>query len=307
MMDGSSRSHDLDVSSNGTRISGSGHFAVQVMRQSKDQHLPFILEDKNKSFIDRCAQAAQTELNQADYIRTGTTYPRNDEVRNESNRVCRTGEGAPSTKKRHEPISKGNVDAIEVNSISSVGNGTHFDREVPSCNHGTNGGGHVKKAVTFQSDTLQEQPWVIQQCPNEAHPLLECPPLYWMVRGCPGVLDAIKHLYSYRWRISYPLQRRVFLSQELKKLGIFCTIGELLLMLPLLAIFLGGLLFAFVWPSTYWSGHVARLPLILALATAMRNSIITLLIGLPFERGRPFSVVCGCFGYWGSPCCALAC
>jgi hypothetical protein len=277
-MDGSDRPHK--VANNGERISGSGHFAVQVMRQSKDQHLPFILEDKSDSFHDRYEQGDPKNQQVA-------LYPGDDKLQGDVNRISRMGREVHYSKKQRggsKPSSKCNVDFYEVCSISTIGNGTHFDREVPSGN--TGGGNHDKKVVSFQSDVILDQPWVIQQCPNEPHPLLEFPPLYWMVRGRPGVLAAIKHIYSYRWRMSYPLQRRIFLSQHFKKAGIFCTIGELLLVLPLAAIFVGGLLFAFVWPSTFWSGHVARLPLILALATAMRNSIITLLIGLPFERGR---------------------
>jgi hypothetical protein len=284
MEESSAGSRPHGITGNGKRISGSGHFALQVMRQSKDK-LPNILEDHSNTFSVLYEEGGP-KGQQADFSRR-VAFQRGGEV--------------PYTKKQHgsmygdsKPCSKRSIDFDDVCSISTMGNGTHFDREVPS---GNAGGDKDKTHVSVQSSAIQEKPWLIQQCPNEPHPLLEFPPLYWMVRGHPGVLAAIKDIYSYRWRMSYPLQRRVFLSQQLRKAGIFCTIGELLLVLPLVAIFVCGLLFAFVWPSTHWSGHIARLPLILALATAMRNSIITLLIGLPFERGRSKIVVL----------CAFAC
>jgi hypothetical protein len=37
-------------------------------------------------------------------------------------------------------------------------------------------------------------------------------------------------------------------------------------------------------PSVAISGHAARIPLIFAFVTAMRNSLLTLLLGIPFER-----------------------
>jgi hypothetical protein len=281
-MNGSNGYHD--VADDSQRISGAGHFAVQVMRQSKDQHLPFILENESFRNLD---EQGFPKNQPDDSTRHVKRFPADSKLPGETKQVSRMAASHGGSK----PGSKCNVDFYEVCSISTMGNGTHFDREIPSSSNVNAVVVKDKKEVSFQSDVILNQPWVIQQCPNEPHPLLEFPPLYWMVRGHPGVLTAIKHIYSYRWRMSYPLQRRVFLSQQLRRAGIFCTIGELILVLPLVAIFVSGLLFAFVWPSTYWSGHVARLPLIFALATAMRNSIITLLIGLPFERGKSFFVV----------------
>ncbi|CAB9512732.1 generating NADPH oxidase heavy chain subunit [Seminavis robusta] len=290
MDDSRTRSDDtgMEQSSKGKRISGSGHFAMQVMQSSSlHSNLPRIMEDKSKHF-DLYEPVEPEEI---DYARNGDDKPVCD-----ANRIFRMGGEVPYTKRQHGTSKGGtkpgvkSVDFYEAASVSTMGNGTHFDKEVPS-HH--NGNGNGKKGVSFQDDVMQDQPWVIRQCPNEPHPLLEFPPLYWLVHSSPGLLEAIKHLYSFRWRMSYPLQRRVFLSQQLRKAGIFCTIGELLLVIPLVGIFLGGLLSAFVWPSTYWSGHIARLPLILALATAMRNSLITLLIGLPFERALWYHKVLG--------------
>ncbi|CAB9519825.1 expressed unknown protein [Seminavis robusta] len=190
-----------------------------------------------------------------------------------------SGKVIPTTKKRNGGI--GNKEA-SIPSISTIGIGTLFDQEIPITQQDK--GRIGLEGDSSQDGVFQEKPWVIKQCPNEPHPLLEFPPLYWLVDKSPRLLKEIKHLYSLRWRCSYPLQRRVFLSKQL---------AELLLILPLVLFFVGGLLFAFVWPSTYWSGQIARLPLILALATAMRNSLITLLIGLPFERALWYHKVLG--------------
>lgn len=246
------------------KISGSGHFAVQAVQAVQaNGSLPKIHEEQSNHFSGNFKDEASKEGSSPRQVfgDNGKTY------HNHSKAVL-AAQG-PNTNI---------LNPWDMASISSIGNGSHLhrnDREVPS--------GLPTKRVSFEADDAQDQPWVIKQNPNKPHPLLEFPPLYWLVRNT-GLLEATTRFYQFRWRTSYPLQRRIFLSQHLRKAGIFCTIGELLLIIPMALMFIGGILTTFVFPSAYLSGQAARLPLLLALATAMRNSVITLLIGLPFER-----------------------
>ena len=239
----------------------SGHFAVQAIQPNAN--LPKIYEDQSNHFSSNfdCGENKEADS-------TRKLFAGDDKPHYAANKAFPVAQG-PSAKA---------MSPWDMASISTIGNGSHLhrsDNEVPS--------GVSNKRVSFEADALQGQPWVIKQSPNEPHPLLEFPPLYWLVRNT-GLLEAATRFYQFRWRLSYPLQRRVFLSQQLGKAGIFCTIGEFLLIIPMIGMFIGGILATFVIPSAFWSGQFARLPLLLALATAMRNSVITLLIGLPFER-----------------------
>lgn len=318
----SPRPHDTGAEVPSTRgpkrhsLNGSGAFAMQVMQSNSnlnvpnDLGLPSIMEDKSKRFTEAMYQGGGggEDCTRVPFAE-GDDKPRCDANRSFRGHHALSG----SSHHRYHAIPKRSqagsrtgkqIDFYDLASISTMGNGSHFpnDREAPSNKkrgvasqqHNSN-----NKAVTFEDNEIQNQPWVIRQCPNEPHPLLEFPALYWLVKSCPGVLEAIKHIYSFRWRMSYPLQRRVFLSQWLRKAGIFCTWGELLLILPMVAMFVGAILTSFVWPSVKLSGHFARLPLILALATAMRNSIITLLIGLPFERALWYHKIFGRMAFFG--------
>ena len=119
---------------------------------------------------------------------------------------------------------------------------------------------------------------------NSPHQALEFPPLYFVLRRFPTLLDFCQSLYRYRWSISYPLQRRIIFSKVLRKVGIFLSWGELLMVVPFFAAIVVGALFSFVYPSVSISGHAARTPLIFCFVTAMRNSFLTLMLGIPFER-----------------------
>ena len=120
--------------------------------------------------------------------------------------------------------------------------------------------------------------------PNNPHPALEFPPLYFLIRSSPLLLEFCQYLYRCRWRMSYPLQHRIIFSMTLRKAGVFLTWGEILLILPLFAVIITGNFYSFVKPSVSISGHAARIPLIFCFVTAMRNSFLTLLLGIPFER-----------------------
>jgi len=120
--------------------------------------------------------------------------------------------------------------------------------------------------------------------PNHPHPGLEYPPLYFLIKRFPFLMALSKSFFQFRWRVSYPLQKRIPLSRVLRKINVFCTIGELFLILPFFATLIICTIYSFVFPSVTISGHAARTPLIFAFATAMHNSLLTLLLGIPFER-----------------------
>jgi FAD-binding domain/Ferric reductase like transmembrane component len=121
--------------------------------------------------------------------------------------------------------------------------------------------------------------------PNDPHPALEYPPLYFLIRQSPFVLELAKDFFRFRWRISYPLQQRIPFSRTFfRKMNLFITVGELLLVLPFVATLILCTIYSFIYPSVAISGHAARIPLIFAFVTAMKNSLLTLLLGIPFER-----------------------
>jgi NADPH oxidase len=104
----------------------------------------------------------------------------------------------------------------------------------------------------------------------------------------------IRKLYTIRWELSYPLQRRLPLSKKiLRKIGISLTWGEALLWAPFMIILIQGMLSSFVNPSVTESGLVARLPLVICFLTANHNSVLSLLLGIPFERALKYHKVSG--------------
>jgi len=125
---------------------------------------------------------------------------------------------------------------------------------------------------------------IARSSPNHPHPALEYPPLYFLIHRSPFLMNLFKSFIRFRWRVSYPLQRRIPLSRLLRKADIFCTFGELFLILPFFVTLISCTVYSFAYPSVSISGHTARTPLIFAFATAMHNSLLTLLLGLPFER-----------------------
>eukprot|EP00542_Grammatophora_oceanica_P012506 CAMPEP_0194044016 /NCGR_PEP_ID=MMETSP0009_2-20130614/15563_1 /TAXON_ID=210454 /ORGANISM="Grammatophora oceanica, Strain CCMP 410" /LENGTH=969 /DNA_ID=CAMNT_0038688429 /DNA_START=590 /DNA_END=3499 /DNA_ORIENTATION=+ len=121
--------------------------------------------------------------------------------------------------------------------------------------------------------------------PNNHHPSLECPPLYFFLKMIPGNwLTRIRSLYALRWSLCYKLQRRIWLTKSLRKVGIFLTWGELFLLLPFFATVIAGLVYTYIYPDVSISGHLARTPLIFAFLTAQRNSFLSALLGIPVER-----------------------
>jgi predicted ferric reductase len=132
------------------------------------------------------------------------------------------------------------------------------------------------------------------RCSNESHPALEYPPLYFVLQKCPWLIDRIRSAYALRWRVSYPLQRKVIFSRcLLRRFGITLTWGELLLLVPFYAAVVTGILYTAVFPSVSATGATARLALIASLVFAQRNSLVTLLIGVPFDRGLFYHKLAG--------------
>lgn len=80
--------------------------------------------------------------------------------------------------------------------------------------------------------------------------------------------------YKVRWMAWYPLQWRVA--------GGRCTLGELLLMM--LSVSLVAVGCVGTWKSVFASGRVAGALLALVWMFSCRNSLMTFLLGLPFER-----------------------
>lgn len=121
--------------------------------------------------------------------------------------------------------------------------------------------------------------------PNRPHPALEYPLLYFLLRRCRWLFDNIKIPYAYRWRLSYPLQQYVPFGTTLSKMGIYCTWGELLILIPFFASIVLCMMHTVVAPSVSVTGKVARFGLISTFVFAQRNSLVTLLLGMPCDRG----------------------
>lgn len=173
------------------------------------------------------------------------------------------------------------------------------DNEIKECGGGGDRRGSASGSMTCRSifSTKEEKKEVEETfSPNRPHPSLEYPPLYFMLRRFPWLFDNIKILYLLRWRMSYPLQRRLPYSRLLRKAGVNLTWGELLLLLPFFAMLICGIVYSFVIPNVAVSGKVARFGLIGALLFAQRNSVVTLLIGMPLDRSIFYHKLAGRLG-----------
>ena len=134
--------------------------------------------------------------------------------------------------------------------------------------------------------------------PNQPHLALEYPPLYFLVRRFPLLVEPTKAFFRARWRFSYYLQHRIPLSRTvLRKLNIFVTLGELLLVIPFIIALVACTVYSFAHPSVSISGQTARTPLIFAFVTAMRNSPLTLLFGIPVDRAIWYHKLCARLAY----------
>lgn len=123
----------------------------------------------------------------------------------------------------------------------------------------------------------------------------------------------LRPLVQLRWFLAQPLQVRILprcvpsmsAVPYIKHLP-YLTIGQLLLILPLLILFFAGWGATFVHPSTEDSGNVAAYAIVATFLLANKsNSILNFLLGLSYERLVPYhnlsallAVVLACFhGY----------
>jgi Ferric reductase like transmembrane component len=132
-----------------------------------------------------------------------------------------------------------------------------------------------------------------QQTSTSSYPTLEYPPLYFLLRPLPLLLESMHSFYKFRWWISYPLQRRVVLSRHLQHLQIYMTYGELLLILPYYITVIVCALHTILSPSVTITGKLCRFTLIAALLFSQRNSFITLFLGIPVDRGLFYHKLAG--------------
>jgi predicted ferric reductase len=126
-----------------------------------------------------------------------------------------------------------------------------------------------------------------------------------LFRSCWNTL--VPFLYKIRWTLSYPLRTRIIPScipypthaSHPGCLGwsvstfvapvVQVTVGELLLMSPLIIWFLQSYYLSFIEPSTTSSGTIASYVLFVTYLSANKsNSLFSFLLGIPFERMVPF-------------------
>lgn len=128
---------------------------------------------------------------------------------------------------------------------------------------------------------------------NHPHPSLEFPPLYFAIRNSPRALERMKGFYAWRWRIAYPLQKRIPLSKYLRFLRIYLTYGEVLILVPLVVLAVVSIVDSFFNPDVRATGKASRFSVAAALLFGQKNSYLTLVLGVPFERALFFHKLSG--------------
>jgi predicted ferric reductase len=150
------------------------------------------------------------------------------------------------------------------------------------------------KSLQSRSSEDQGQSTTFSQTTSSpSYPAMEYPPLYFLLRRLPLLLQSVHSFYKFRWWISYPLQRRVMLSRHLHHAHIYMTYGELLLIIPYYVGVIFCILYTFISPSVSITGKLCRLTLIAALLFSQRNSFITLFLGIPVDRGLFYHKLAG--------------
>ena len=107
----------------------------------------------------------------------------------------------------------------------------------------------------------------------------------------PAMRPLMKVVHAIRWELARPLNTRILPrwvpSSALSPLheANFITYGQIILVLPLVALLLGGYYLAFVSPDVEGSGSLAGYALIAVFLTASKsNSVFSFLLGISFER-----------------------
>ena len=128
---------------------------------------------------------------------------------------------------------------------------------------------------------------------NRPHPSLDFPPLYFALKRWPWLSKHIKLLYQVRWSLSYPLQRKLPFSKILRKIGVTASWGETILLFPFLASTIICVFYTVVEPDVEITGIMARYGLIAAVVFGQKNSLLTLFLGMPFDRALFFHKIAG--------------
>lgn len=118
----------------------------------------------------------------------------------------------------------------------------------------------------------------------EPHPSLECPPLYFMLEPFPRSLEKIRRFYQWRRLLAHPLGKRIPGSRFFRCLGWHVTYGDVLLVLPLVYLTVWCLIHTFLFPDVIATGKVSRGAVVTALLFGQKNSYVTMIFGLPFDR-----------------------
>lgn len=128
---------------------------------------------------------------------------------------------------------------------------------------------------------------------NEPHQALEFPVLYFLLKRFPTLKKSIGSFYKRRWSILNILQKRISIREKLFHKRIVITWGELLFIMPFIALFVSAIFTSFIYPDVSLSGRLSRLPLFIAILTSNHNSLFTLFMGLPFERSLVYHKLSG--------------
>ncbi|KAL7555583.1 hypothetical protein ACA910_016191 [Epithemia clementina (nom. ined.)] len=128
---------------------------------------------------------------------------------------------------------------------------------------------------------------------NQPHPSLEYAPFFFALKRFPRSRERIRQLYTWRWRVSYPLQRRIPCSKVLQHCGIYLTYGEALVLLPVLILAIVCIMKSFVTPDVALTGKISRFGVFAALLFGQKNSYITMVLGVPFDRALMFHKISG--------------
>ncbi len=134
------------------------------------------------------------------------------------------------------------------------------------------------------------------QHPKYVGTLLDTPFLHIILKPLlPCLRPVMTAIFAIRWQLSRPLQTHLFPSfcpvidiPIIRDLP-YLTVGQVLLALPLVGIFIGGYLTSFVSPDIKDSGRFVSYAMYFTfLAANKTNSVFAFLLGIPFERMIPY-------------------
>jgi predicted ferric reductase len=187
------------------------------------------------------------------------------------------------------------ADAHDISSSGSSNNRrTNLDLNSRNQQTGTKGSGEQQVTPAAPEGD------VVDDFTNDPHPALETPLLYFFLRGHPWILDGIQCLYRARWGVAYPFQHLLPYSRKLRKVRVILTWTDVILIVPFVFCLIKIFIYSFLFPSVKLSGNIARIPLIFTFLTAMRNNLLTLLLGMPVERVIKYHKISAYLSYFNS-------